>query len=310
MLYTAAFDAAAANAISALGSISMTLTGAGLPTITVNMGNLTDTRLVGTGNATTFWVWSEAVPGTPASSYAYCIDESPYALARFTHFATHTFGGALTKALQTEATAQGWGTKKPRVTFDTTTGHYAVSAYDGVTEQATSLVFSNDTAKALLGFLSTSITTATGHTSDAVPLYVISPTLGDVSDPTLNYEPAAIGNRVSVDSGAGFGLARYVSPLYRDWRQEFEVKARTMRLSKVFAHPWTFQHLFEHCRGRFPFLVSDGGFELTETYPEVFTLRESGIPFKPMRSTPGDDSHMHISFETVVEGHLMPGSSE
>lgn len=289
MLYLAAFDIVAANAIHSFGTI--TLSTAGESDVVLTLGDITANNVDNVAGATTFWVWS--------SSDYYVQDQSPFAYTRFAHFSESTWAKAVDTALKAEAVTQGWAAKIPSCTWSSATGFYTFA----VATVNSAVAWSASSGRALFGFSGNSATAAS-HVGTIMPMYVISPTLGSVSDPTLNYEPSAIGNRVAADNGAGFGLARRVSPLHRDWRQEYETKEKTMRLQAAAAHPWTFQHLFEHCRGRFPFLVYDGGFHDTETFPEAFTFRDDGIAFVPERATPGNDAQLHIPFRCVVEGTL------
>ncbi len=290
MLYLAAFDVVEANSFYGFGTL--TVSTAGESDVVVTLGSVTATSVDGDAGATTFWTWDDAT--------ASCVDQSPHAQTRFGSFAAITWAAALEDALQAAATAAGWAAKVPSVSLSTTTGFYTFT----VATVNSAWAWSTANGRALFGFSGNS-SSAASHVGTRTPLYAINPSLPSVSDPSLNYEPDAIGNRVASDNGAGFGLARRVSPLYRDWRQEYETKEKTMRLQAASTHPFTFQHLFEHCRGVYPFAVYDGGFHETESTAEVFTFREEGIPFVPERATPGNDAQLHVPFRCVVEGNLV-----
>jgi hypothetical protein len=163
-----------------------------------------------------------------------------------------------------------------------------------------SLTWSSATGRALCGF-SADQSGASSYTGTVVPTYVIKPTLDAVSLPTPNFEPDNIAAHAVADDGSGFGTERYVSPIYRDWVQQFEVKAKTQRLFAASTHPWTLQHLFEHCRGRWPFLVISG-FGSDSSSNEAFSLRTEGTSWKPDRASFMDDAQFHVPFKTVVEG--------
>ena len=289
MLYTAAFDAVEANARYGFGTL--TVATAGETDVVLTLSSITSADDDGTAGATTFWVWEDAS--------LHCVDHSPYEQTRYSHFSRKTWAEAIESALQTAATAAGWAAKIPAVDFSTTTGFYTFS----VATVTSAWSWSTANGRALFGFTANSSTAST-HTSTVTPLFIINPTLDSVSDPTTSYEPRSIGNRVVGDTGEGFGNARYVSPLYRDWVQQFETKAKSLRLHAASTHPWTFQDLHEHCRGVYPFIVYDGGFEDATTDPIVFAFREEGIPFAPERATPGNDAQFHHAFKCIVDGTL------
>jgi hypothetical protein len=123
----------------------------------------------------------------------------------------------------------------------------------------------------------------------------------------MNYEPQSIANHLQTDAGEGFGISRSVSPVWRDWYQQFETKAKTYRVSADAGdtagdHPWTLQHLFEHCRGEYPFLVVEGFNESSSI--EVFALRTEGTPFVPQRAAPAWDAYFHVPFRCSVIGQV------
>ncbi len=288
MLYTAAFNVVSHNAIASLGNL--TLSTAGETNLVIPIANIRGTSYDGTADATTFWVWE-------AGTF-HCVDHSPFAQARFRRFSATTWAGAVDAALKASATSAGWAAKIPSCTWSKTTGFYTFA----VATVTSAITWSAVPGRSLFGFAGNSAT-ASSHTSAIMPTFVISPTLPAVSDPSLEYEPSGIGGHVTSDTGEGFGISRYVSPLYRDWLQQFETKAKTVRLSADESHPWTFQHQREHCRGAFPFVVYGGGFNDTDANL-VFSFRDESIALHPERATPGNDAQFHIGFQCVAEGYL------
>jgi hypothetical protein len=292
VLYLAAFDVIKENTLHGFGTI--TLTTAGETDVVVDLANITGTGADNVSGATTFWVYS--------SGEKYCVDQSRHAQTRFPRIAKSTWAKAVDTALKLEAVAEGWTTKVPACTFSLTTGLYTFS----VATVNSAIAWSTTGGRELFGFAGNS-SSAASHVGTLTPLFVISPTqaaISVVSESALNYEPSGIGNRITTDSGSGHGLARRVSPLYRDWQQEYETKEKTMRLQAAAAHPWTFQDLFEHCRGMFPFVVYDGGFHTTEDAGEVFTFRTDGIPFAAEPATLANHAQLHLAFRCIVEGTL------
>ncbi len=289
MLYLASFDVVDENTLHGFGTI--TLSTAGETDVVVTLSSITGTDSDGNTGATQFWVYQ--------SSEYYCVDQSRYAQTRFPHIAKASWAKAVDLALKAEAVSEGWAAKVPTCSFSLSTGFYTIS----VATVNSAVAWSTAGGRKLFGFSGDS-SSAASHVGTVTPLFVINPTLASVSDPTLNYEPDAIGSRVTTDSGSGTGLARRVSPLYRDWRQEYETKEKTMRLQAASTHPWTFQDLHEHCRGIFPFVTYDAGFHSTSDTGEVFTFREEGIAFVPERATPGNDAQLHLAFRCIVEGNM------
>jgi hypothetical protein len=160
----------------------------------------------------------------------------------------------------------------------------------------------------LLGFQDIAETSsASTHASDAVPWFTIIPTLESVSEPTLEYEPDNIASHVVPDDASeGFGITRQESPRYVDWVQQFEPKALVEPGAAVSAAPFTYRHLFEHCRTIFPFAVVYGfPVRVLDELPipiELFFLRSEGARFTPDRATPGSDSQFHVPFRTHAIG--------
>lgn len=168
---------------------------------------------------------------------------------------------------------------------------------------AFTIAFSNAKTAAFLGFPNSTTASSTIQTSAYYPLYTIAPR-SVTSLATPNYEPDAVGNHVVADDGTGFGMSREVSPLYRDWIQQYETKEKTIRLNAAITHPTTFQEMIEHCRGGFPFLVEGGGFG-TGLACEAFSLRSESCKWLPERASIANDAQFHIAFKTVVEGKVL-----
>lgn len=292
MIYTAAFDAA----VLTLGTI--TLATAGESDAVVTLSSITNVDVE--GNVTESSVFWHNEPSNATTSTNIRINgEDPSSTVRLGTMSKRSFAKALEVAL--EAQMGGWTTPTDlAVSWSRTTGYYTISwPHANFT-----ITFSLAAGRGLLGFSGTQ-SGATSYTSTLMPTYVIDTTVDTVSENTINYEPRAIGNHGETDGGKGFGLARTVSPLYRDWRQEFETKEKSVRLSAAAAHPWTFQHLFEHCRGQLPFAVVNGGFGATAfTDDEAFSFRGDSTHWaaKAFRATPGNDSQFNIPFQCVVEG--------
>lgn len=279
MMYYASYDVA----LLALGNI--TLATSGKPNVVVNISAVTSTDAHSVASSLFLSHVHHGVTG-----------EDPAASTRFAHYAQLAFSDALQAAIQTEATAQGWtSVGSIDVSVANATGIWTFTYGSAFT-----LAWSTAAGAHFMSFASASTTSsATSHAGTITPTYAVSPTLDGVSDPSVDYEPSAIAERVVADSGDGFGISRSVSPLYRDWLQQYETKAKTLRRSADSTHPWTLQDLFEHCRTAYPFVV-EGGFGSSAI--EVFSLRSEGASWKPQRASPGNDTQFHVPFQTIVEG--------
>ncbi len=293
MLYTAPFDIVEENSLYGFGTLTVSNGASAGADVVIALSSVRFFSRDGTeASATTFWVWDDA-------ARLYCEDQSPYARERFGSFSEYSWAAAVDQVIKAEALVQGWDLDIPTLTFSTSTGAYGFSA----SLSNTSLTFSTTNGAKLFGFSGNS-SSAASHTSDITPLYVIAPTQLQVSFPSPSYEPDAIGGHIVTDTGQSHGLSAYDSELYRDWVQQFETLAKTERDEAASSHPWTFLHLFEHCRTKLPFVVSDGGFATTSTDPEVFMFREDGASFVPERATPGNPDQLHIGFRCSVQGYL------
>ncbi len=295
MFYTAAVDIVEANALYAFGTLTMDNGAAAGTAVVLTLGSITSTSVAGAAGATIFWVWDEG-------DFT-CVGSDRHAASKFTHFSEATWAKAVDAALKAAALVAGWDAANvPFCTFSTTTGFYAFGTTGG-SASTTSLAWSTANGRKLFGFSGDSALAAS-HTGTLTPLFVISPTVQAASDPSLLFEASGIASRAVGDDGRGFGLDRYVAPLHRDWTQEHETLAKTMRLEAASAHPFTFQALHERCRGKLPFIVAAGGWAESESSPLVFSFRRDGMAWRPEPATPGTVGYWSIPFRCVQEGAL------
>lgn len=282
MFYSAGFD------VSALTTGTITLATAGETDVVVTMSTVTATA----GDSTTTSLFNHAVDMTTI------VGSDPDGSARFQEFAASTYATALQTALRADATSKAWASPG---NIDVT---YALATGYTITFTATiTVTWSAAVGRQLMGFSSSPQSGASTYSSDETATYVISSTLASVSEPTTSYEPMGVASFASSDSGIGYGISRTTAPLHRDWVQQFETKAKTLRLEAATPNPWTYQHFFEHCRTVYPFIVYNGGFNDTNL-TQAFYLREDGAMFKPDRASPGNDTQFHIPFKALVVGSL------
>lgn len=287
-MYYAAFDA---SLFGSLGKI--TLTRAAFSDIEVSFADVTDTAVDGTSTSSIFF--HAVYDGL--NVYQRVTGQDPQSTVKLQHYARRTWARALSAALNAAASSASW-TTPDGFNFNqiTSTGLYTLSS-----GYAIGYAFSTAAGAALMGFSSLTGSANTTHSGTLVPTYTIAATLPSVSQNTPNFEPDGIANHWETDSGSGGGTSRTVSPQYRTFVQEFETKAKTIREAAVSAHPWTFDHLKEHCRGQFAFIVIDGFGAGTN---EVFSLRTGSTSKHPRRATEGNDAQFHIDFDTSVEGTI------
>lgn len=281
---------------------TITMTTAGKSAIVVTVANLRD-AVVSTTNVAVTSVFNHAqsvgigvaIGEDRSSDYGQSLHQD-------SAYGAYPFNLVLQKALRDAASAASGGAwvgaqSNILVTFSNATLKYTISysATIGIT-------WGSDQTARLLGFLPTPLSGATSYTSPMLaPHFVIRPTLLGVCDPSPNYEPEGIASQAVSASGLVFGLARSVSPIYRDWIQQYEPPEKAERLRALTtSHPYTHQALFENCRTGLPFVVIDGGFG--NTFAEAFFLRADGCMWKPERASPGNGSQFHIKYQTVVAG--------
>lgn len=300
MIYTAPFDVA----VHLAGTITITQTAAPNSSAVITLSTLSDTDADGLASS----VFTHYAAGASGSRY---YSQDPLQALRHTGIAVGNLAMDLTAAINAV-----W-TPDITVTWSSTTGKYTFSAAEAFTI-AWSAAATAVGAQYIFGFAGDR-TTASSHTGEYVAKFAIVTDLTATSvtgsATAQNYEPQGIGNHPIADDGRGYGLTRVVSPLYRDWVQQFEVPARCMRLSNGLAGGyllaaytpvygyWTFQELFEYCRGIWPFIVIDG---FGKTYNEIFSLRTDGMSHELEPAALGDATHFHINFKTVVDGEVYP----
>ncbi len=313
MLYSAAFNLAHINANGPLGALGTLTVDNGVDTpVVLDLATLASDQ-VGIvtggfglsdpgGTSQTFWHHAAL------TNYIYTRSPAPRAPASFNYHSRQSFSSAVQNALNDLATAEGWGFS-PAVIFSATTARYTFQVASG----AIALAWSTAAGAALFGFVHATTSSATSVTGTRTPTYCVlsSQPLASpkASDPSPEFEPAEIANLAIGDDGRGYGISRFASPTIQEWTQEFESKERAFRANATSTDPWTFQHLFEHCRTLYPFYVSLGGFESGELsyQPRVFTFLKSGAfrDWKDSRASRANDRYFHLPFRCKYEGKLV-----
>lgn len=275
--------------IADAGVGTLTFSRSALPNFTVNLSTLTSTAWNGSSSSILSHLGLLRVYSYGASG-----------AQRFNHFGSSTFGTILEYAIQAAATIAGWPSPTGlTVAFNFSTCRYTLAYATGTFAVA----FNSDAQSlALLGYTA-NLSGASSYVATCTPTYVTDCTLLEVSvdSEAPYYEPDSIGNHVVNDEGSGTGVSRGGdSPLYANFRQQYETKAKTLRPYAAVTDPFTLQHLFEHCRGEWPFFVYvDSGTSRIDCY----TFRTEGIAFHAQPASPGNYSQFHIPFECMLEGY-------
>jgi hypothetical protein len=181
---------------------------------------------------------------------------------------------ALTNAMQVAATSYGWADTAGLAAIYSASTHNYGFVYPG--HAFTAIQFSNGATRKLFGFAAdfSGLSDAEGGT---VPSnFIIEPVLTAVTTENVDgyiYEPKGISAAAPSPSGMQYGLARGRAPIFRDWTQQSEPRAKTLRGAATAAHPCTHQQLFESCRSVYPFIVIDG---FGDGFDYAFRLRPEG----------------------------------
>jgi hypothetical protein len=235
---------------------------------------------------------------------ASAVGEDSEANAGLSHTAaTQSFGALIQQRIRSAAIAASWANGNTLTcAYNTTTMRYTFG-YGGT---LVSIAFSTTETRRLFGFSGDFSGSSSSVTGDITPSFAIQPTLSDVTTKDaegVNYEPSGISTQTVSNAGSVFGLTRACVPLFRDWTQQSELKAKAIRMSASSTHPATHQALFERCRSVLPFVVV-GGFGDGHDY--VFKLRPDSCMWSTnvckRASGETDDTAFDISYRTQVMG--------
>lgn len=214
---------------------------------------------------------------------------------------------AMTNALQAAAVDASW--PDPLDLYCAFDGvRYTFGYSEGNTFNG--LVFSNTQTQRLFGFTGNFSGTSSSEEGTALPNYLIQPALTAVTmsgDDGYIYEPRGISSAKVSASGTQYGLPRALAPVYRNWIQQAEPRAKTIRGVEDASHPGTHQLLFESCRSVYPFIVIDG---FGDDYTYLFRLRPQGSVWSQEAcSRMGgdmDDALFNVRYQAQQLGSIVP----
>ncbi len=223
---------------------------------------------------------------------------------RFLHYARRSFWYAFDESIAGLATLAGWPGDLG-VTFNASNNGKYIISYSAANVAVT---FSTAQARNLFGFTG-NLTGATSYTATKTPLFCIDSSHDDVMNESDFYEPDGIANHIVTDDGRGFGVSRTEAPSFRDWSQDYEIFGKVHRVHGLqpdqSGYPFTHQHLFEYCRGKWPFVLYGANREGGHLgLPEVYSLRTEGTSFKSKRATPGNGTQFHVPYQCSLEGSV------
>ncbi len=221
-----------------------------------------------------------------------------YNPASLTEYNDLTLGELLTAAAKTAATSHSWPSIGLMAVELGSDGIYTFSH-----PKLASIEFSEDAGAHLFGFSEADEFTGTSIDGEAVPDYLIVPTLPFVSLASPEYEPAPMAVEGFSDLGTHYTMAVAELPLHRDWVQQYESAANTIFPTEAFC---PFHRMFQVVRTVLPFVVYDGFSDVDQvddpTY-EVFYFRPEGSNFGScVRASEGNGDQFHISFKCYVVG--------
>jgi hypothetical protein len=192
------------------------------------------------------------------------------------------------------------------VTYSTTTHRYTISADGGNIALAFAVHGTAGLAmRNLLGFSGDS-SSAASHSSNARPYYLVLPYLSDKSKVSGDYEQGSLIRGAIAGDGQHYSVGPATLPTLSDWTQEFEYAAgaaiatvgtAVFTADATSTVPWSWQHFYQHCRAREPFLVVD------DNESTVHFLRPDAAHFQPARRQT-DWNMFDMPLKTYLRGRL------
>lgn len=158
----------------------------------------------------------------------------------------------------------------------------------------------NTVARQILGLnpLNLPTTAATSYDATRTPYYAIEGAAGCRSSDSGLYEPDDIVDEDETEEGYAVSLGIGTSPKYLDFELMTEERASTFKHEASSSTPWTFQHMFEHCRNVHPFQLEDDSDDM------VLFFRDSRAHFQPRRQASDWDAIWNIPFECRHIGYV------
>lgn len=208
---------------------------------------------------------------------------------------TLTFHEQMMLTLRAAASLAGWSDPDDvDVIFNPGTRRVHVSYSGGIT----AITFSNDAVRRLFGFASDFSGSATTVTGTQLPMYIVEPTINGASSASVVGERDASCNLAYSANGRSFSIGRTVTPMYRNWVQQYETRAKSFRRFNAGAPAeFTYQDLFETCRTRLPFAVLDG---FNDAIYSAYGFEDQEDSFAPEPAVPGSADQFHIDFKTLA----------
>lgn len=151
----------------------------------------------------------------------------------------------------------------------------------------------NSVMRNILGFNSLPTGPSASITSQIRPYYVIDPYTDGQSMVSPRRE-RAIAADGEADAGAAYGVSATAYPIYFDFTQTMEPDEVVYSDRADASVPWTYEHLFQHCRNVEPiYNVSTIDANATASY----LIRAEGSAFDPQRVTADYDGQWNIPFK-------------
>lgn len=183
------------------------------------------------------------------------------------------------------------------VSFDTSSQRVSI-VHDGGGGDITAVAFTPATNGGLIGLTGT-VSGGLSHELQRTPDYWISGAIGYWAENTDEYED---DEDVALDliafDGTPSGMERDGVPVHLDQVVPLEPRAMVYSRHAAASAPWTWQHLFRHCRNTKPLAIDDGA-ETT-----FYRLRAEGAAFKPRAITRDYEAYKDIVLAMRVLARL------
>lgn len=196
----------------------------------------------------------------------------------------------LATALQTAVNAVSPGNT---ITFSTTTLLYTWSRAGAFTITAGT----NTLARRILGFSSLPTGSATSHSSDVRPWYVVSGAVGGVSEVGPIHERSARA-AVRYSGRKAYFVAKSDAPKFQPYSFRLEAKAAVFKDYAAASVPFTWEHGIEHASSGDAITIK------TDTEERCYYLTEQGTQWDPRRVKQDWDGRFDVPFDAQWIGKV------
>lgn len=163
----------------------------------------------------------------------------------------------------------------------------------------------NTVAQNVLG-MGASLNTGTAA-SDVRPYYVHAPDDPYLGNARGNHEPNDFAETYRTDGGDGFSVEPTSVPKMDRWKLRGEPDAVTHKHAAASDPPWTWEHLYEHCRGNEPMVLVDNAGSINSdgdipwsSANLVMRCKLTDVAFRPQETIPNRHTLWDVPFDVLV----------